>query len=637
MPDSTTLPLYPVFSRASHQRTREERPRLINDTAPGKARAGAEGVTRPHPSPAAPFGPTNRSEQQGPRWRDIQWVDFTSDTDNANEQPTTLAPAPTPTASLIVPSLPMASTTAPRGATRPSAVAVRAMPAVGGVLRRFREALPRAGVRRRDSIPGLATRFAAVPVPRQPPAPSPKADAETMPVRAIKIEAIDSGSIKVGRIVAPVALVPPPAAVATGPMAARASQPRTSILPRPRVPPQVAAEPPPATEPVSAASVVTRPVETSEKTARGALSKAVERPFPASITTPVSREPLRERPPLGKRWRHPLIAAIGRLTNAHSRLGAPPHRKWRPDNQSLAARRGAVAAPVGRAVDIVAAYVGVYERRLRVSGLAALALILVAIASYGGGLLLTKLTSAPPPAAAPQKQEATPEPIAAPPLPSAPAASSSNVPTDPTARAAFYIVRAKAGDARAQYDLGVLYARGDGLVQDYASAASWFHAAAAQGNVAAEYNLGVLYAGGLGVPRNPTEAVNWYRSAADQNHPGAQFNLAIANAQGVGTKRDLAAAARWYQRAAQQGLGPAMVNLAILYEQGSGLSRSLIDAYAWYSAAGERGEPQVKRRADELLRHFNDSDKVRAEGLAATIKAALDGTTQPSIPVRPPA
>jgi len=174
-------------------------------------------------------------------------------------------------------------------------------------------------------------------------------------------------------------------------------------------------------------------------------------------------------------------------------------------------------------------------------------------------------------------------------------------------------------------------------VQDYASAASWFHAAAAQGNVAAEYNLGVLYAGGLGVPRNQSEAVNWYRSAADQNHPGAQFNLAIANAQGVGTKRDLAAAARWYQRAAQQGLGPAMVNLAILYEQGSGLGRSLIDAYAWYSAASEHGEPEVKSRADELLQQFNDHDKARAVGLAATIGATLDGTTRPSMPVRPPA
>jgi len=35
------------------------------------------------------------------------------------------------------------------------------------------------------------------------------------------------------------------------------------------------------------------------------------------------------------------------------------------------------------------------------------------------------------------------------------------LPSDPAARAAFYLARAKAGDAAAQYDVGVLYLRGD--------------------------------------------------------------------------------------------------------------------------------------------------------------------------------
>ena len=46
--------------------------------------------------------------------------------------------------------------------------------------------------------------------------------------------------------------------------------------------------------------------------------------------------------------------------------------------------------------------------------------------------------------------------------------------------------------------------------------------------------------------------------------------------------------------------------------------------YAWYNAAGERGEDAAKARAGELFQQFNDRDKARAEGLAATIGAALD-------------
>jgi TPR repeat protein len=70
--------------------------------------------------------------------------------------------------------------------------------------------------------------------------------------------------------------------------------------------------------------------------------------------------------------------------------------------------------------------------------------------------------------------------------------------------------------------------------------------------------------------------------------------------------------------------------LAILYDRGDGVDRSLVDAYAWYSAAGERGDAGAKDRADELFRQFNDKDKARAEGLAATVGAALDASAPPA-------
>lgn len=259
--------------------------------------------------------------------------------------------------------------------------------------------------------------------------------------------------------------------------------------------------------------------------------------------------------------------------------------------------------------------------------------IVVGVAVYGAGLLMTAFGSAPAGAAAKanpdgakpnetDRQLAGAEKVM---RPQEASLSTDAPPTDPAARAAFYLARAKAGDAAAEYDVGVLYARGDGLVQDYASAASWFHAAAAEGNVAAQYNLGVLYANGLGVAGDQTEALNWYRSAADQNHADAQFNLALAYAQGTGTAQDFPAAARWYQRAAQQGLVPAMVNLAVLYEQGNGVTRSSVDAYAWYSASADRGDAGAKQRAGELFKLFGERDKARAQVLAATIAAGLGG------------
>jgi TPR repeat protein len=88
-----------------------------------------------------------------------------------------------------------------------------------------------------------------------------------------------------------------------------------------------------------------------------------------------------------------------------------------------------------------------------------------------------------------------------------------------------------------------------------------------------------------------------------------------------------------------------MINLAILYEAGSGVARSPVDAYAWYAVADEHGEPQAKRRADELLKQFSERDKASAQGLAATIGATIDAVSPPSgqpessaeNPSRPPA
>jgi len=81
------------------------------------------------------------------------------------------------------------------------------------------------------------------------------------------------------------------------------------------------------------------------------------------------------------------------------------------------------------------------------------------------------------------------------------------------------------GDAQAQYNLGVMYDKGEGVAQNKTEAAHWYRKAADQGDAQAQYNLGVMYDKGEGVAQNKAEAVNWYRKAADQGDAQAQYNL----------------------------------------------------------------------------------------------------------------
>ena len=57
-------------------------------------------------------------------------------------------------------------------------------------------------------------------------------------------------------------------------------------------------------------------------------------------------------------------------------------------------------------------------------------------------------------------------------------------------------------------------------------AATWYRKAADQGYVFAQFNLGLMYANGQGVAKNQKEAVAWYRKAAAAGNESAKAALA---------------------------------------------------------------------------------------------------------------
>jgi TPR repeat protein len=191
---------------------------------------------------------------------------------------------------------------------------------------------------------------------------------------------------------------------------------------------------------------------------------------------------------------------------------------------------------------------------------------------------------------------------------------------------------AEQGDANSQYNLGLLYARGEGVPQDYQKAIGWYQKAAEQGVPAAEYNLGVMYANGQGVPANPQEAskwflkaaqegvsgaetglatiysesgafknydeaAKWYRTAADQGIASAAFSLGVMYDVGQGVEQSYAEALKLYRQAADAGYASAMTNIAILYYNGQGVKRDLVESYVWFARAQKFKDP----RATEMI------------------------------------
>ncbi|MDO4698621.1 MAG: tetratricopeptide repeat protein [Pasteurellaceae bacterium] len=78
-----------------------------------------------------------------------------------------------------------------------------------------------------------------------------------------------------------------------------------------------------------------------------------------------------------------------------------------------------------------------------------------------------------------------------------------------------FLPLAEQGEAKAQFNLGVMYKEGEGIKQDDYQAFKWFEKAAEQGEAPAQIALGGMYALGKGVEPNRNLARKWIGLACD--------------------------------------------------------------------------------------------------------------------------
>jgi len=81
------------------------------------------------------------------------------------------------------------------------------------------------------------------------------------------------------------------------------------------------------------------------------------------------------------------------------------------------------------------------------------------------------------------------------------------------------------GYASAQYGLGHLYDKGQGVPQDWEQSFHWSLLAANQGYAKAQYAVGCAYFDGEGVDKDIDQAFIWWKKSADLGFHRAQYNL----------------------------------------------------------------------------------------------------------------
>jgi TPR repeat protein len=148
--------------------------------------------------------------------------------------------------------------------------------------------------------------------------------------------------------------------------------------------------------------------------------------------------------------------------------------------------------------------------------------------------------------------------------------------------AAPFALLASSALLRAQGDFGACQGAGTEILHQRAIA-----------NPQTEFCIGYLYAFGQGVPKNMATAVTHFRSAAERGFTPAQAVLGLNYAKGLGVAQNWTEAARWYRKAADGGHAGAAVNLGLCYQIGNGVPQDKAEAAKWYRFATAHGDPQA--------------------------------------------
>ena len=162
--------------------------------------------------------------------------------------------------------------------------------------------------------------------------------------------------------------------------------------------------------------------------------------------------------------------------------------------------------------------------------------------------------------------------------------------------------------------------------KDYVTALKLWRPLAEQGNPTAQYQVGILYAEGTGVVQSDVIASAWFQRAAAQGVAAAQYNLGVSYAEGLGLAKDDVAAVKWFRRAADQGMAYGQLNLGLMYAAGRGVPQDNVEAVKWLELAifalppgGARSDAAsaLKGAADKL----SDEDLLKARGMQRQFKA----------------
>lgn len=148
---------------------------------------------------------------------------------------------------------------------------------------------------------------------------------------------------------------------------------------------------------------------------------------------------------------------------------------------------------------------------------------------------------------------------------------------------------AQAGDAHAQYLMGLLSRDGGLVIPDTERAQYWMEQAATQNVPAAQYTLGKLLLSDDPLVHDPDQGIRWLKASTQNGNDYAAYTLGKEYLSGRYVFKNTEKAAEYFRQAAQGDNPWAQYLLGKLYLMGDGVEQDEYTAYRCFQAAAEQG------------------------------------------------
>ena len=159
------------------------------------------------------------------------------------------------------------------------------------------------------------------------------------------------------------------------------------------------------------------------------------------------------------------------------------------------------------------------------------------------------------------------------------------------------VPKAKDGNLRAQYNLGLSFVKGEGAKKVRKLGINILEASAEKNHFSSQYALGTIYE----KEGNYAKAARWYERAANLGHLESQFRFGWFYTQGDdrGVTKDLTKAKYWFKKASESGHPRAQYLLGII-SYGNG---ETLEAYKWLHISEQNGLAEKYIKSSENFKN----------------------------------